>query len=96
MALWQDGSDTEIVLMVTHGVEEAVLLSDRIVVMGPDPGPSVIDQIVVPLLRPRTNDMVALDPAGRSTIRRILMLLGAPVGEDVPVTEEPLVVGAGV
>jgi ABC-type nitrate/sulfonate/bicarbonate transport system ATPase subunit len=95
--LWQDGSDTEIVLMVTHGVDEAVLLSDRIVVMGPEPGPSVIDQIVVPLPRPRTNDMVALDPAGRATIRRILTLLGAPVGEDVPVSETPLVgAGAGV
>ena len=39
--LWQSESDTEIVVMVTHGIDEAILLSDRIVVMGNPPGPSV-------------------------------------------------------
>ena len=37
--LWQSESDTEIVVMVTHGIDEAILLSDRIVVMGNPPGP---------------------------------------------------------
>ena len=32
--LWRSESDTEIVVMVTHGIDEAALLSDRIVVMG--------------------------------------------------------------
>ena len=49
--LWRSESDTEIVVMVTHGIDEAILLSDRIVVMGNPPGPSVIDVIPVALAR---------------------------------------------
>jgi NitT/TauT family transport system ATP-binding protein len=40
------------VLFITHSVEEAVGLSDRILVMGPSPG-EVIDDIEVRLPRPR-------------------------------------------
>jgi ABC-type nitrate/sulfonate/bicarbonate transport system ATPase subunit len=79
--LWQSGSDTEIVLMVTHGVDEAVLLSDRIVVMGNPPRDSILEEMVVELPRPRTPDMVSLDPVGRSAVTKLLGLLGAPVEE---------------
>lgn len=77
--LWQSGSDTEIVLMVTHGVDEAVLLSDRILVMGNPPEPSIIADITVELPRPRTPDMVSLDPRARALTRDLLGLLGAPI-----------------
>jgi NitT/TauT family transport system ATP-binding protein len=40
------------VLFVTHAIEEAILLADRIVVMSPGPGRIVSDEIV-PLARPR-------------------------------------------
>jgi NitT/TauT family transport system ATP-binding protein len=40
------------VLFITHSVEEAVGLSDRIFVMSPSPG-EVVDEIVVELPRPR-------------------------------------------
>lgn len=40
------------VLFITHSVEEAVGLSDRIFVMGPSPG-EIVDEIVVDLPRPR-------------------------------------------
>ena len=52
--LWRSESETEIVLMVTHGIDEAILLADRIVVMGNPPGPSVVDVIPVDLPRPAT------------------------------------------
>jgi ABC-type nitrate/sulfonate/bicarbonate transport system ATPase subunit len=87
--LWQSGSDTEIVLMVTHGVDEAVLLSDRILVMGNPPGPSIIADIDVDLPRPRTQDMISLDPRGRAYTKDLLGLLGAPTHADeylVPVS----------
>jgi ABC-type nitrate/sulfonate/bicarbonate transport system ATPase subunit len=83
--LWQSESDTEIVLMVTHGVDEAILLSDRILVMGNPPEPSVIGDIVVDLPRPRTQEMVSLDPRGRALTHELLTLLGAPVSSETSV-----------
>lgn len=49
-ALWLKRRPT--VLFITHSVEEAVGLSDRILVMGPSPG-EVVDEIHVDLPRPR-------------------------------------------
>ena len=49
-ALWLRRRPT--VLFITHSVEEAVGLSDRILVMGPSPG-EVIDEIRIDLPRPR-------------------------------------------
>jgi NitT/TauT family transport system ATP-binding protein len=49
-ALWLRQRPT--VLFITHSVEEAVGLSDRILVMSPSPG-EVVDEIVVDLPRPR-------------------------------------------
>src|SRR5215467_6634882 len=49
-ALWMKSRPT--VLFITHSVEEAVGLSDRILVMGPSPG-EVVEEIRVELPRPR-------------------------------------------
>jgi NitT/TauT family transport system ATP-binding protein len=49
-ALWLRRRPT--VLFITHSVEEAVGLSDRILVMGPSPG-EIVDEIRVDLPRPR-------------------------------------------
>lgn len=48
--LWLDKRPT--VLFITHSVEEAVGLSDRVVVMSPSPG-RVVDDIRIDLPRPR-------------------------------------------
>jgi nitrate ABC transporter ATP-binding subunit len=57
--LWSNESETETVLMVTHGLEEAILLADRIVVMGNPPDPSIRTVIEVPIPRPRTRASVS-------------------------------------
>jgi ABC-type nitrate/sulfonate/bicarbonate transport system ATPase subunit len=75
--LWQGGSDTEIVIMVTHGIDEAVLLSDRIVVMGNPPGPSVLAEITVDLPRPRTAESLAANTRAQELHAELLGLLGA-------------------
>jgi len=49
-ALWMRRRPT--VLFITHSVEEAVGLSDRILVMGPSPG-EVVEEIRVEIPRPR-------------------------------------------
>ena len=73
--LWTSESDTEIVVMVTHGIDEAILLSDRIVVMGNPPGPSIVDVIPVDLARPRDRVSVIDDPHFREVQERLLRLL---------------------
>ncbi len=55
LRIWQEYRRT--VLMVTHSVEEAILLADRVIVLSPRPG-QIIGNVPVPLPRPRTPDMV--------------------------------------
>ncbi|WDT75527.1 MAG: nitrate/sulfonate/bicarbonate ABC transporter ATP-binding protein [Candidatus Manganitrophus sp.] len=53
MELWLNKViPTKAILMVTHNIEEAVLMADRIVVMGKDPG-SILTEIAVPFQHPR-------------------------------------------
>ena len=55
-ALWMARRKT--VLFITHSVEEAVGLSDRIIVMSPSPG-RFVEEIVVDLARPRPVELGA-------------------------------------
>ncbi len=53
MELWLNKSiPTQAILMVTHNIEEAVLMADRIVVMGKDPG-RIVTEIAVSFRHPR-------------------------------------------
>ncbi len=54
--LWADGSiPTRAIVIVTHNIEEAVLLADRIVILGTNPG-SIRAELPVALPRPRDRD----------------------------------------
>ena len=50
------------VLMVTHDIDEAVLLSDRIVMMTNGPSARIGEVLDVPLARPRKRLSLAADP----------------------------------
>lgn len=51
LGLWSRHRQTA--LFITHSIDEAITLADRVVVMGTKPG-RVVDDIVVPIPRPRT------------------------------------------
>ena len=56
--LWADSKPT--LIMVTHDVEEAIVLADRIMVMRPHPG-RVYEEITCDLPRPRDRQSAAFD-----------------------------------
>ena len=80
--LWSEGKlPIKSVLMVTHNIEEAVLMCDRILVFSSNPG-RVASELLVPFPHPRNR----LDPAFRQMVDDIyaLMTRRAPVRAAVP------------
>ena len=69
--IWEQHRMT--VLMITHDIEEALITSDRVVVMTPRPG-RVAGVVEVPLPRPRSIDMID-DPGFRRLHHRVLHLV---------------------
>lgn len=65
--LWSEGQlPTKGVILVTHNIEEAVLMCDRILIFGSNPG-RILKEIRVELSHPRAR----LDPAFRDLVERI-------------------------
>jgi len=63
------------VVMVTHDVDEAVLLSDRIVMMTNGPAATIGEVLEVPLERPRQRLELATDPRYIACRREVLEFL---------------------
>ena len=63
------------VVMVTHDVDEAVLLSDRIVMMTNGPAATIGDVVTVPLERPRDRLKLLADPVYLDCRRQVLEFL---------------------
>jgi len=73
MSLHQKLGNT--VLMITHDVDEAVLLSDRIVMMTNGPAAKIGEVLEVPLPRPRKRLELASTPAYLKCRQRVLEFL---------------------
>jgi NitT/TauT family transport system ATP-binding protein len=67
--LWTQ--DRKAVLFVTHDLEEAIALSDRVVIMSAGPAARIIGDWPVKLSRPRDISEVKLDPAFHALHREI-------------------------
>jgi NitT/TauT family transport system ATP-binding protein len=67
--LWQ--ADKKAVLFVTHDLEEAISLSDRVVIMSAGPAARIIGDWKVSLPRPRDTAEIKLDPAFHDLYREI-------------------------
>jgi len=65
------------VLMITHDVDEAVLLSDRIAMMSNGPAARIGEVLQVPMARPRERLELVADPAYIKCRQRVLEFLYA-------------------
>ncbi len=73
--IWE--KDKKTVLFVTHSVDEAVFLADRIVVMSSNPG-RILTERILDLPRPRSRD----NPAYAALVADILNLLEQETNDD--------------
>jgi NitT/TauT family transport system ATP-binding protein len=76
--IWE--RDRKTVLFVTHSVEEAVYLSDRVAVMTRSPG-RIKEIIPIALPRPRDRATLLLDRRYQDYVVRIERLMEAPTEE---------------
>ena len=75
--LWS--ADRKAVIFVTHDLEEAIALSDRVVIMSAGPASRIIGDWRVPLARPRDISELKLDAAFHELHREIWHKLKAEV-----------------
>jgi len=92
LAIWQRVPTT--IIFVTHDIDEALFLADRIIVMSPRPG-RILEALEVPFGRPRPTEIMAstefgrlkahclslLRPRGEGTVLQRLSPLGLSYGE---------------
>jgi NitT/TauT family transport system ATP-binding protein len=83
--LWGEGQlPIKGVILVTHNIEEAVQMCDRVLVFSTNPG-RIVEAIRVDLPQPRDR----LDPSFRELVERIYVALTAgPVGQRAPARAE--------
>jgi nitrate/nitrite transport system ATP-binding protein len=98
MRMWTATQNT--VFMVTHDVEEAILLSDKIALMTSGPSAELAEVIEVKLPRPRVREEILDDPEFACIKKRIIQFLKncarEQSGPDATPNADALVVGERV
>jgi NitT/TauT family transport system ATP-binding protein len=75
--LWQ--ADRRSLIFITHDLEEAIVLADRVVVLSAGPASRVVGEVTVTLPRPRDVTALASSDEFVQLYRKIWALLGAEV-----------------
>ena len=75
LALWRSDGRRQTILMVTHDIDEAIYLADRVVVMTDGPEATIREVISIPLERPREKRRVMHDPRYVEVKEHLLSLL---------------------
>lgn len=75
LKLWNLDNRNKTIVMVTHDIEEAIFLSDRVVVMNSDPAATIKEIVDIPLDRPRNKKDIIHLPEYQEVHDRLLNLL---------------------
>lgn len=75
LKLWNLDNRNKTIIMVTHDIEEAIFLADRVVVMNNGPAATIKEIVDVPLDRPRNKKDIVHDPKYMEIHDKLLGLL---------------------
>ena len=75
LKLWNLDHREKTIIMVTHDFEEAIFLSDKVVVMNNGPAATIKEIVDVPLSRPRNKKDIVHDPVYMNIHDKLLNLL---------------------
>lgn len=75
LKLWNLDNRNKTIVMVTHDIEEAIFLSDRVVVMNNGPAATIKEIVDIPLDRPRNKKDIIHLPEYQEVHDRLLNLL---------------------
>ena len=75
LKLWNLDNREKTIVMVTHDIEEAIFLSDKVVVMNNGPAATIKEIVDIPLGRPRNKKNIVHDPKYMEIHDRLLSLL---------------------
>jgi NitT/TauT family transport system ATP-binding protein len=87
MRIWREQPKT--VLFVTHDVDEALLLSDKVAVMTPSPG-KIKEVLDVPFPRPRCRPELAMSPGYLALRSKLLACLYEEMLGDIAKQEKEM------
>ena len=91
LRLWQEKkTNTNGILLVTHNIEEAIMLADRIIILGSDPG-HVRADLQVTITKPRDPEM----PEFRALVDKIYTLMTTGRGEKAKYAQLERQIGLG-
>jgi nitrate/nitrite transport system ATP-binding protein len=75
LKLWNLDHREKTIVLVTHDIEEAIFLSDRVVVMNDGPSSTIKEIVDVPLPRPRNKKDIVHDPVYMAIHDKLMNLL---------------------
>ncbi|UEG50107.1 ABC transporter ATP-binding protein [Ferruginibacter lapsinanis] len=75
LKLWNLDNREKTIVMVTHDIEEAIFLADRVVVMNNGPAATIKEIVDIPLSRPRNKKDIVHNPEYMTIHDKLLSLL---------------------
>ena len=73
--VWEESASAKTVVMVTHDIDEALYLADRLILMTDGPEATVGEILTVPFPRPRVRSSVLAHPEYQACRRRVIDFL---------------------